>query len=43
MKTDENEERLLRLVALENARSVRLARDRVEQELAPHTDALQKK
>ncbi|MGQ0763854.1 MAG: PAS domain S-box protein [Acidobacteriota bacterium] len=42
MKTDENEERLLRLVALENARSVRLTRDRVEQELARTRDALQK-
>jgi PAS domain S-box-containing protein len=43
MNVDENEERLLRSVALQNARAVLLARERAERELISAKEALERK
>ncbi|MEO8425956.1 MAG: PAS domain S-box protein [Verrucomicrobiota bacterium] len=43
MQADENEEKLLRSVALENARSILLARERAERALHEAKEALEKK
>src|SRR5208337_3741631 len=43
MASDENEEKLLRSVALQNARAVLLARERAERELIAAKEALERK